>query len=442
MKATRTFHAAALAAVLSVTGVGAAAPALSTPAPVAPAGAALAGVASQASTMPALHPMSAVAAVGGPLVMATSSKVTIKTTTTALRKGESFRVVAQARNGSGKAIAKGTVKLQFKKTGGKWKTAVWGKTSNSGKYSLSWRPSTAGHVRVAVKPAGSSKYIVSSAKKVTISSASRNLTQRVKILKNNIGSKKSGVVSLSAAQRKAVKVSGVKSVAYQRFGSAMIVRTSTSAKSTAFVVRGKIYKKYWAAGGPKGRYGVPVMDAQCGLIESGCVQRFSKGTIYSSSYKSTATGVTATGRVGEVAAVATSQVGFRQKWTKTSQVQSTKFNKWAGYSSHWCGHFVAWSAAASGNASVVPTRKNFDTQLAYLRKTMKTGKTPKVGAIAIMDTLNANRATHMGLVTEVKGGKMTVVEGNVIGNLPAKTRGVLKRVRTSGDILYYIYPKY
>lgn len=386
----------------------------------------------------ATHPSS----VQSTLATAAKAAVTVKHTTGSVRTGESIRLVAQARAQGGSVVSKGLLRVQFKPTGGSWKSVIVSRTNTAGKYAVDWRPDRSGHVRVAVRPASGGSYIISPAITVSVSTANRNLTQRQNILKHNIGTKKGSLGRLSASQRRAANVKNLKSVAYQRYSKAMIVRNTVGGASSAYVIRGKILSAYLNAGGPKGRYGVPLMDAQCGLLDNGCVQQFSRGTIYSSSTSKNATGVTATGKPGEVAAAATSQVGYTKKWSGSASVQHTKFNNWAGYTTHWCGHFVSWSAAASGNPHVTPVRKNFNTLHQHLLNKYAKKRTPKVGALAFIDTMGAGRATHMGIVTAVGGGKVTVIEGNTVGNLPKNTRGVLKRNRTPSSILYYVYPNY
>ena len=66
----------------------------------------------------------------------------------------------------------------------------------------------------------------------------------------------------------------------------------------------------------------------------------------------------------------------------------------------------------------------------------------KLGLSHPIKAMTAGVATHVGLVTAVKPGKITVIDGNTLGNLPAGTRGVLERTWPESRALYYAYPSY
>lgn len=86
------------------------------------------------------------------LATAAKAAVTVKHTTGAVRTGESIRLVAQARAQGGSVVPKGLLRVQFKPTGGSWKSVIVSRTNTAGKYAVDWRPDRSGHVRVAVRP--------------------------------------------------------------------------------------------------------------------------------------------------------------------------------------------------------------------------------------------------------------------------------------------------
>lgn len=182
---------------------------------------------------------------------------------------------------------------------------------------------------------------------------------------------------------------------------------------------GKIGAAYLARGGPAGTYGVPIRDAECGLIEGGCVQRFSNGTLYSNDGKKKASGTAVRGRQGEVVSAARSQVGYQFRYANSSR-QQTKFNKFMGNDRAWCSFLQSWASTASGNVSLIPRSKSFTAFKKDVNRTMKTGKTPKVGAPVFFNTYApAGVVTHVGLVVGVSGSSIRIIDGNTGGNLPA-----------------------
>lgn len=414
--------------------VAVAAPASAAPQPAAPT-----AVASTVTTVvSSLATAQAVPA--APLAAKKATKVTFNVSDTKVRKGERIwfagRVTASPKSGR-------KVVIERRKAGGSWKSYTTTKTRSNGKFRGTVRPTAVYEYRARVTAKGASPAATSATRKVAFSTGKRNLTQRAQMIGSaRLGKATTKVKVLSAKQRKATKVKGATTIKHQRFAKGLLVSVTKSGSTRTWLVTGKILKKYLAAGGPTGKLGVPVVDAKCGLIESGCVQRFSRGTIYSSSWKSKASWTPVTGSKGEVIAAARSQVGFRYRYA-TPGVQHTKYNSWMGSTRAWCSFFQSWASAASGNGSTIPKANSFQKFRSQVGKTMKTGKTPKVGALVFFNTVPpAGTPTHVGLVIAVSGSTITVVDGNTVGPLPAGYRGVLERTWPRSRALYYAYPSY
>jgi len=378
--------------------------------------------------------------VAAPTAARSATRVTLAVSDTKVRKGERIwfagRVTASPTSGR-------KVVLERRKIGGAWKSYTTTKTRANGKFSGTVRPTGVYQYRARVTSKGKSPAATSPTRKVTFTTGKRNLTQRAQMIgAGRLGKPSTKVKSLSAKQRKATKVKGATTIKHQRFAKGLLVSVTKKGTTRTWLVTGKILKKYLAAGGPTGKLGVPVVDAKCGLVESGCVQRFSRGTLYSSSWKSKASWTPVTGSKGEVIAAARSQVGFRYRYS-TPGVQHTKFNSWMGSTRAWCSFFQSWASAASGNGSTIPKANSFQKFRSKVGATMKTGKTPKVGALVFFNTVPpAGTVTHVGLVTAVSGSTITVIDGNTVGPLPPGYRGVLERKWPRSRALYYAYPSY
>lgn len=344
---------------------------------------------------------------------------------------------------AGADVAGRTVHVQRKKLGtARWKSYVSDRASRSGRFAVSVRPSASYEYRARVVATARSSAATSATRSVRLVAGDRNLSQRARSLGKRVGSPTTSTRSLSAKQRRAAKVSGLRSVAWRGYSDGLLVKVATRGKTRTWLVDGKIRRAYQAAGGPRGRYGVPLADARCGLLENGCVQRFSKGTLYSSSYRSKATGTRVTGRQGEVVATVRSQVGYSYRYQSSSS-QRTKFNRWMGSSKAWCSFLQSWASQASGNGRLIPKENTFRKFEATVKRTMRTGSEPRVGALVFFNTFPPSGViTHVGIVVEVGAGSITVVDGNTSGNLPPSTRGVLEREWPQSRALLYAYPAY
>jgi len=241
-------------------------------------------------------------------------------------------------------------------------------------------------------------------------------------------------------------VPGLVKVRWREHASGVLVEVSrrSGARTTVrtWLVTGATARWYMKERGPRGRWGVPLADGRCGLLERGCVHRFSRGTTYVSPSSGGVAATTFTGARGAMVATARSQVGYVAAAPRPSR-QTTKFNRWMGSSAAWCSFFQSWASVASGNGSAVPRIDRFRTFRSTTLRTMRTGSTPRVGALAFRHTTGpAGEATHVALVSDVADGRVRLIDGNTVGPLPAGHRGVLERWFPRSAVLYYVYPSY
>lgn len=370
---------------------------------------------------------------------AARTSVSLRLSQKKIRKAERIWFAGRV---SGPSAGGRKVVLERRKVGTKtWKAYTSTRTKSSGRFSGTVRPSAQFHYRVRVVANGTT--VRSKTQTVRFTKGTRTIASRAKtIASSRLGKARTGTTSLTAKQRAATKAKSVTKVRHKRYSKGILVEVTKKGTTRTWFVTGKISRAYLAAGGPTGRYGVPIADAKCGLLESGCVQRFTRGTLYSSSAKKKAVGTTTTGRRGEVIATARSQVGYTYKY-KDSGSQSTKFNRWMGTTRAWCSFFLSWSSSASGNGGTIPKINKFSAFKSHVNRTMPTGSTPKVGALVFFNTYGPSGvATHVGLVVDVKRSTIRVVDGNTVGNLPASTRGILERDWPRSRALYYAYPSY
>lgn len=369
-----------------------------------------------------------------------ASRISLKASQTSVRKGElvwlSGKVTGAKPHGR-------KVVVERRKAGGAWKRYTTATTSRAGSFSQSVRPTGVYQYRARVAATSRATAAASPALTVTFSKGKRTLAQRAAVIGSaRLGAPAAGVAALTGSQARATRATKVTRVQHRQYAKGMLVTVERGSTVRTWLVAGKILTAYRAQGGPTGRLGVPVADPKCGLVDKGCVQRFSRGTVYSSKAHARATVTTVTGAEGEVVAAARSHVGYRKKYAKQS-VQHTKFNTWMGSTGAWCSFYQSWASAAAGRGSTIPKIAKFSTFRDTVRSRMKTGSKPKVGALVFFNTYPpAGVATHVGLVTAVKAGKITVIDGNTLGNLPAGTRGVLERTWPESRALYYAYPSY
>lgn len=116
----------------------------------------------------------------------------------------------------------------------------------------------------------------------------------------------------------------------------------------------------------------------------------------------------------------------------------------------WCAEFLWWCGRrASGGDVLVPQIAYTPAMARYYMEQgdPRWGTTPKRGAIAFFDFPDSvKRIQHVGLVEKVNGnGTITTIEGNTsagTGGSQADGGGVHRRVRSTGLVVVYGYPKY
>lgn len=363
----------------------------------------------------------------------TPAKAGIVVNSQHLKKNESVRISGKVKASNGRAVV-ATVRIQYRAAGTRnFVTQRTVRTNSKGTFAQYFRPSKSGEWRIAVSGV---KGVVSKGIIVRRKSGTRSLPSRTASLGSSaLGSATTGTKKLSTKARKKVGLSGVTSVRYRDFRKGMIVETTRNGAKTSWFVHGKIAAAYRKAGGPAGSWGVPLLDAQCSLIENGCVQRFSRRTVYANNTTS-ATAVTAKGRNGEIIAAAASQIGYRKRFSNPV-VQTTKYNNWAGDTRPWCALYLSWAANAAGHGNVIPTIGNFTTFKRTMGSTYRTGSTPKVGAVVILN--GSGYRTHAAIVTGVKGSRVRILDGNTGYGSPAGYRGVNQRWVSRSSLGYYIY---
>jgi hypothetical protein len=323
---------------------------------------------------------------------------------------------------------------------GKATTVASTTTSSSGGYSLPTSPTSSGryYVRTTGKDAVRSPVLT-----LRWTRANQRLEERASVLASRLGAAKGGVKSLSkTASRKLDK--SATSVRYRQYAKGMLVEVVRSGVRRTWFVPSKIASRYRSTGGPQGAFGLPRRDARCVTLESGCIQKFSKVTVYQSATASSAHYQAGTGRRAEYLATARSQVGYREpSW------RGSKYNTWVGASNAWCGIFQSWVAAASGNPDLVPAKTTFPSLVSYAKKNMKTyspksKKTkPRAGTLVFFDFRSSRptSATHVGVLLSRSGGKLKVLEGNSSsGATFTNKRGVYIHTRYVADVLFYADP--
>lgn len=103
------------------------------------------------------------------------------------------------------------------------------------------------------------------------------------------------------------------------------------------------------------------------------------------------------------------------------------YNKWAGSkfdkdSTPWCAIFVTYNARMVGvPTNIIPTFASCSVAMGWFNarsrfKTRESGYVPKAGDIMFFDWKPGTGVDHVGIVTGVKDGKVTTIEGNTRNN--------------------------
>jgi len=323
-----------------------------------------------------------------------------------------------------------------------WTTLSRGTTRAGGRYTVPVRPEHDGRLRVVVSASRGAPKGVSPAVTVAHESGARTLAARARTLGSRVGEARSARTVLTRSQRARTGVEDVRKVVQRRHAKGLLVEVTTASARRTWLVEGRILRRYLADGGPSGRWGAPTSDARCGLALSGCVQSFARGTLYSRGGSRTVSSSAATGRKGEVFAVARSQVGYVDRYSGTGR-HTTRYNAWVGSGKAWCSIFLSWTGAVSGT-DVLPVATSYPSFVRKVRATMPTGTTPRPGALAFVSTRPPHsEANHVLLVTSVSrdGRTLDVIHGNSVrgGGL----RGVVEqRWSAANRVIFYAYPRY
>lgn len=380
-----------------------------------------------------------VSAAGGTLAGRAAATLTLRTSHDVVRKNEAVWLTGKARAVSG-ALGKRVVSIQLRPaSGGKFRTQAKTRTRANGGFTVKVRVEQGMDVRAVVQRSGTHERAVSTTVSIATTKDAATLEQRQAALGSRAGSTTSRTKSLSAKERAATRVKNVRSVRYRAVSKGMLVQVSTASATRTWLVTGKTLRAYRAAGGPAGSLGVPVTDASCGLRNDGCVQRFSRGTVYEQPSRSKAAVTNVRGAKGEVIAAGLTQLGYSKR-APTPAVQNTKFNRWMGSNRPWCSLYVSWAFTAGGHHELVPQSASYASFRANVRKTMPTGSKPRVGALAFMDTRPPRGDNHVGIVIKSSKGRVTVLEGNM-GAGPGR-RGVITRTIPASSVIFFAYPEY
>ncbi len=350
-----------------------------------------------------------------------------------IRKGEMVWLRGMVKTTAGKAVAGAKVRLERRVAGGSWKHVATVKTGKNGSFSQRQRPAKEYTYRARTVASGKAAASKSPGRAVDLVGGDRGLGPRAKELSSVLG-KGSGSV-------RTVKVKGTDRVRYRSYAKGMLVEVDKSGKRRTWLVYGDIRRAYLKAGGPTGKLGVPVTDPLCGLVEAGCIQRFTQGAIYDNK-NNRGIAVVGKAKVAEVLAVAKSQVGYAEP-----SRNDTKYNRWVGsVGQAWCSSFQSWVSRAAGRGNLIPKHKRLAGLLEDIRenKVMKTGSKPKVGALVFFDTFDdgVKEATHIGIVLEVRPHTLVTVEANTSNPKNSSQRGVYQKERQRSRALFYAYPEY
>ncbi|MDM7854046.1 CHAP domain-containing protein [Cellulomonas alba] len=360
-----------------------------------------------------------------PAQAAARTAVTFSASQTALRKGEMTWLSGRVTVGSSGA-SQAKVAVERRAGAGAWSRLTTLTTTTTGRFAVRQRPAAAYSYRARVLAAGSVGSAVSRTATIRFSGADRTLAQRATVLRPQLGPLTGATTAASG------------SVRYRSTTKGLLVEVRTSSSVRTWLVYGDILTAYRKAGGPKGKLGAPLADPKCGLLESGCVQRFARGAIYDNAHTK-GTVAYGTGRVTEIIAAERSQLGYG-----IHTLNRSKYNAWAHSPYAWCSLFQSWAAAATGNAAYIPQSTKFSRFVAATKAHLRTGSTPRVGALVFFDTDADGRTapTHVGLVIAVHATTITTIEANTSNPAGGTARGVYLKERVRSWPLFYAYPKY
>jgi hypothetical protein len=256
----------------------------------------------------------------------------------------------------------------------------------------------------------SDRVLVGTNATVTVGAARRTLHQRATELRGIYGTT-SAARALSAKQRAKAGARSATSVHYRNLdGGPMLVEIARGATTETWLVKGAIKRYYQSHGGPSGNLGLPIQDPRCSLPGGGCLQTFTRGTVYSLPGEVAATPLTGAG--GDIVAALRTQVGFKQQGSHDGPRVATKYQLWADSEASWCSIFLAWGAYRTGHDDAIPKHRHFREYRDYLRRDVKRLRGPTPGALVIMN--GGEVLGHAAIVTSVDKHRRTIqiIDGN------------------------------
>lgn len=311
-----------------------------------------------------------------------------------------------------------------------WSAYATTTTRDAGYYSLRFVPSSKYAYRVRIKDTSA----VSGPITIAHTSNARTLESRAASLAWIAGKATTGIGNVPSGRLP----KGVQSARYQSFERGMLVEVVRDGLARTWYTYDRIGDTYKSKGGWESKLGLPMRDLKCNLMEKGCVQRFTGGSLYQNNTASSPKVYVAYGSVveTEIIAVAKSQVGFRE-----TKQHVNKYNTWVGATNAWCSVFMGWSAAASGNSTMIPKRKSFASYLSTLKDSgvLKYSGTPPVGAVVLFDW-GSGTPSHTAIVRGHDGTSILTVEGNTSDGKDMDSRGVFERSRLNSWVWAWYWP--
>jgi hypothetical protein len=332
--------------------------------------------------------------------------LTLAASAATVRPGERVRLTGLAKDGN-TVLAGATVTIQ-RRSDEQWRSITTAVAGDGGAYTAFTWVDTRATVRAIVRQAG--RVLIGGETTIAVGAVKRSMAQRAAELRSVYG--RGGTTrTLTARERSRAGASDTARVSYQHLGaSVMLVEVAGRSTAKTWLVKGAIQKRYIATGGPTGAFGVPLQDPRCGLPDGGCLQTFAHGTLYSRPGETSATRLT--GARGDIVAVLLTQVGYTQRGSHSGTRIPTKFQEWAGSGAAWCSIFLAWGANRAGHDDIIPAHRHFRDYRATLRSDIRRLRTPKAGALVIMD--GGEVLGHAAIVESVDRAarRITIIHGN------------------------------
>ncbi|WP_331283911.1 MULTISPECIES: peptidoglycan-binding protein [unclassified Streptomyces] len=144
----------------------------------------------------------------------------------------------------------------------------------------------------------------------------------------------------------------------------------------------------------------------------------------------------------ELIRVAKSQVGYREGYSDGHWNNKNRYGAWYGMDeAAWCGIFVSWVAAQSGNTAVVPRYAWCPSGVEWYRSRGRFSVYPVIGGIVFF---GAGGGSHTGIVYRYDAESIFTIEGNTNANGSAEGDGVYlkQRARKSSYVYGYGIPAF